>query len=68
MNDFFAETAYAAAERKLRHNKLRIQELQEECEYLRGRMNKYRGSTVLEAERVATAAEPYQITQLPEGP
>lgn len=40
-------------------------ELKEEAKACRSRMKKYAGSRALEAERVATKAEPYQYIQLP---
>lgn len=55
------------AEMRLRAIKLLRAELDAEERLLKARIRRYRDSSMIEAERVATAAEPFQATQLPEG-
>lgn len=66
MSDYRGPTVVEAAEARIRQINRMIEDLQDERKMLQGRIRRYEGSKVLEAERAATAAEPYQRTQLPE--
>lgn len=59
-------TAYESARSRLAEINRLIQELTEEKQFVLSRMIRYRTSSLSEAERLATASEPYQQTQLPE--
>lgn len=58
-------TAYEAAVAIDRAITMKIEQLVKERQLVRSRMKRYHGSTLLESERIATAAEPYQSTRLP---
>lgn len=59
-------TVYEAAKIEARKIQEELKGLMFRLGHVLARMEKYKGSTMREAERVATAAEPYQITQLDE--
>lgn len=59
-------TVVSFAESRLDWIEREIRVLQEERQMLLLRIKKYKNSTMGEAERRATAAEPFQKTQLPE--
>ena len=65
MNEF-GPTVYEYAWLRLSAIRHEISKLNEESRACVQRMKKYRTSTMLESERIATEAEPFQTTQLPE--
>jgi len=62
-----APTVTEFAEGRIRQIGHEIAELEAERQMLKHRLKRYAGSTMHEAERAATAAEPFQATQLPQG-
>lgn len=62
----FVYTAHMAALDRVRAINEEMERLQEEKRFALARAKRYEGSTISEAERVATATEPFQAVQLPE--
>lgn len=65
MPTYFGPTVREAAESRLAQIAMEIEELEMERRIVKKRLWEYRDSTMLEAERKATAAEPFQATPLP---
>ena len=61
-------TVYEAANDRFKQVVREIQALQQERQQCLDRMAQFRWSKMLESERIATKAEPYQTTQLPVRP
>ncbi len=61
---YLGPTAQEAAEAAVRQLARQIRELTDRKRWAAHRAEKYRGSALLESERVATEAEPYQAKQL----
>ena len=59
-------TVYEATEVRLAAIVREIEFLQEEASACKARIKAYRHSSMLECERIATRAEPFQTTRLPE--
>ena len=53
------------AEARIKKINQLIEDLQDERKMLNARVSRYWNSTMTEAERLATASEPFQTTQLP---
>jgi hypothetical protein len=68
MADYYGPTVYEQTCMEIRELTSQIARLQEKKRRAVERMNKYMGSRMLESERLATQAEPYQSTQLPTEP
>jgi len=62
---YLGPTVYEAAESRIRQIDRLIEELQSEKRFAQRRMQQYAGSAMLEAERIATKAEPFQKVPLP---
>ena len=65
---YLGPTVSEAAADRLKEIHRQITELQLERRQVLDRLAKYKGSTMLESERIATKAEPYQKVQLREQP
>jgi len=61
---YLGPTVVEAAELEIRRLDAQIAELAQRRTWARARAKRYAGSAMLEAERVATAAEPFQAKQL----
>ncbi len=57
-------TVYEAAELRIRENRQKIADLQDEIAAAQIRLKTQRWANVLEAERIASQAEPFQSKQL----
>lgn len=64
----FGPTVHQAARDLIRRNQERIDELRAEIDAAKDRLIRPKYAHMLESERLATAAEPFQRTPLPENP
>jgi hypothetical protein len=62
---YHSPTVVEASRTRLLEVERQIRQLSEEAATLRRRIRQYAGSQMLESERRATRAEPFQTTQLP---
>lgn len=62
---YYGPTVIEATQSRIRQVLSEIDRLNGELKVLRSRLQSFAGSSMLEAERVAEASEPFQTTQLP---
>lgn len=68
---YYGPTVHEAAEARIAKNKRLIEELQQDTQWARNRLENLSFANVLEAERIASNAEPFQNSVLeshPENP
>ncbi len=61
---YYGPTVHEAAEARIAKNKRLIEELQQDTRWARNRLEDPSFANMLEAERIASNAEPFQTTQL----